>query len=386
MNHKKLLPLVFGGILVSTAAQAGGLYLYEIGTIDTSFANAGMAARADDASTIYSNPAGMTRLDGNQMSLGLQGLYGDAEYNLDNPNLQEPGNVIGWVPSGHAFYSHSINDRLKVGLGVYGNFGLSLDFDDNWAGSVLVDDATLMALTIQPTAAYAINDQWSIGLGITANYGIFELERKNNSTGASPSTNDYDWAYGARLGVMYELSEATRFGLVWGSEVEYNFDVDISNYPSVPLNTMVLAPQNIMFSGYHRLNNSWAIMGNIGWQDWSKFSDSTVNSQTTALKLEDTWHLAFGGQYTLNPRTKLNAGVSYDTSFYQDSAETSLLMPAGEAWRFGTGVQYHLNEKSDLNFSLEYIIGDEQTSQRPPSGGYDTPDYIVISLQYNYLF
>ena len=29
--------------------------------------------------------------------------------------------------------------------------------------------------------------------------------------------------------------------------------------------------QSVMFSAYHQLTDSWAIMGNIGWQDWSDF-------------------------------------------------------------------------------------------------------------------
>ena len=40
-------------------------------------ASAGYTARAQDASTVFTNPAGMTRLDGTQLSLGAQLLYAD---------------------------------------------------------------------------------------------------------------------------------------------------------------------------------------------------------------------------------------------------------------------------------------------------------------------
>lgn len=80
------------------ASAAGGLYMYEIGTSDLGFAAAGTAARAEDASTLFASPAGMTRLAGDQITLGAQALYGGVEYELDGKGAlagSDPGNVIG---------------------------------------------------------------------------------------------------------------------------------------------------------------------------------------------------------------------------------------------------------------------------------------------------
>ena len=60
--YTSMAVMIFLGL--TSQANAGGLYLYEIGTEDLGLANAGTAARAQDASTVASNPAGMTRLDG----------------------------------------------------------------------------------------------------------------------------------------------------------------------------------------------------------------------------------------------------------------------------------------------------------------------------------
>jgi long-chain fatty acid transport protein len=211
------------------ASPAGGLYMYEIGTSDLGFAAAGTAARAEDASTLFANPAGMTRLAGDQMTLGGQALYGNLDYKLDGQGAltgSDPGNVIGWFPGASAFYSHSVSDRLKVGIGTYGNFGLAMDFGDSWAGKNLVGEMALIAMTIQPTAAYRLDDQWSIGGGLTANYGYFKLEREPLLGGDTHSQDDGDWDFGARLGVLYEPTRTTRFGLTWVSESSYEFDVN----------------------------------------------------------------------------------------------------------------------------------------------------------------
>ena len=59
-------------LLIASSAQAGGLYLYELGTPDVGAAAAGWAARAQDASTVFTNPAGMTRLEKSELLVGVQ--------------------------------------------------------------------------------------------------------------------------------------------------------------------------------------------------------------------------------------------------------------------------------------------------------------------------
>ena len=231
-----------------------------------------------------SNPAGMTRLDGNQLTLGAQVLYGDLPYELDNPYLEGPGNVVGWLPAASSFYSHSISDDFKVGIALYGNFGLSLGFDDNWAGRNLVTEATMMGLTLQPALAYRINKMWSVGAGLGINLGMFSLTRDKLLTGEEVTLDDTDWAPNGKLSVMFEPCQYARLGLTYTSKVDYEFDVDASgNLPvsgmpwTLPIDASVDAPQQAMFSTVLVLNDKWSLLGNIGWQDWGSFSDLSIN-------------------------------------------------------------------------------------------------------------
>jgi long-chain fatty acid transport protein len=400
MNLTLRKAIVAAAIAWPLGAQAGGLYLYEIGTSDLGFAGAGTAARAEDASTVYANPAGMTRLNGNQMTLGGQALYGKAEYQLDGQGLltgSNPGNIIGWVPGGSAFYSYSVSDKLKLGFGFYGNYGLALDFGNGWAGRNLAGEMALMALTLQPTVAYRLDEQWSLGAGLKANYGIMKLTRVALVGGSTLEQKDTDWSYGARLGVMYEPSKTTRFGLVWDSESELNFNINptvtgiLGRTHTLPFGANTPMPQQIMGSAYHRLNDRWAIMGNLGWQDWSRYSSTTLEANgttvTSSLKVRDTWHAAFGAQYTLDSGTRLNAGVAYDTSMYKDQSKTSFALPSGAAWRLGAGLQYALSPKADLGFAMEYSRSESSSDPSALlSGKYDHPSMFVMSVHYTHRF
>ncbi len=81
MNKITLISL---GIFLTPSTWASGLYFYEIGTEDTALAGAGQAARAQDASTIMTNPAGMTRLPDAMFTGGFQVMDGDISYQLDD--------------------------------------------------------------------------------------------------------------------------------------------------------------------------------------------------------------------------------------------------------------------------------------------------------------
>ncbi len=61
-------------------AWAGGLWLYERATPEVGTANAGVAARAEDASIAASNPAGMSRLEKPEIMLGLEPIIGDVKF------------------------------------------------------------------------------------------------------------------------------------------------------------------------------------------------------------------------------------------------------------------------------------------------------------------
>lgn len=400
MKNKVIKPvagLLFLGF--ASQASAGGLYLYEIGTEDLGLANAGVAARAQDATIVVGNPAGMTRLAGDQLVVGGQVLYGDVTYDLDNSRLQGPGNVVGWLPAVSTFYSHSVSDDLKLGLALYGNFGLSLGFDEAWAGRYLVKDTTMMGLTLQPALGYRLNDMWSVGAGVGVNLGIFSLTRDRLLDGGEQSEDDTDIAPNVRLGILFTPREQTRLGLTWASEVDYQFDVDASGTLPftgtpwmLPVSASVGAPQQAMFSVVQALNDKWSLLGNIGWQDWSSLSEMTITAGrveiSSKLELQDTWHGAVGTQYQLAPATRLNFGIAYDTSMYEDQNYTALTMPSGAAWRFGTGVQHQLSEQSSFGVAIEYALSEDAKVPSPAvlAGNYNNPQMFFVSLNYSYRF
>ena len=126
----------------SVPALAGGLILYETGTAEIGLGSAGYGARAQDASTVLTNPAGMTRLEGSQVLLGAQVLYAGYGFSIGSgtsPALgtNDGGTPIGWFPGGGAYFTYSLSPDLKLGFAATGNFGLSEKYDDQLGRSLL---------------------------------------------------------------------------------------------------------------------------------------------------------------------------------------------------------------------------------------------------------
>jgi len=87
---------MFAGALVPEPARAAGFLFYETGSAEVGLASAGYTARAGGPSTLLSNPAGMTRLEGSQVQLGTQLAYGHLQFAHDAQTDPILGNNDRW--------------------------------------------------------------------------------------------------------------------------------------------------------------------------------------------------------------------------------------------------------------------------------------------------
>lgn len=364
--------------------NAGGLLQYEIGTPDLGLASAGYAARAQDAATAVTNPAGMTRLCDTEIMLGVQPLYGSLTFSPNSNtsvNGNDGGNAVSWFPGGGLYYVYNASDDFKLGISGYGNFGLPLHYNGDWVGRYYVTEGTLLGMTVAPSLAYRIHDMWSLGISFNAMYGILSNKAAvdNSPLGLFRDASDGElkiksttWGYGVTFGFLFEPTDCTRFGLTYATEIKLDFEDAIefvNTFPVIipggsfdlPLDLQVNVPRQVMASFYHAFNDKWAALGNLGWQNWEKFgkieiSVDTPNPRTlsTDLTYKDTWHAALGVQYELCEVIRLSSGIAYDTDMLNTS-NRSVSLPIGPAWRFAVGGQYFTSESLTLSAGYTFL-------------------------------
>lgn len=421
------------GALAAGPVLAGGLIAYEVGTADVGLASAGYNARAQDPSTVFTNPAGMTRLDGNQFLASGQLDYGWTEFSIGSgtsPALgtDSGGNAFGsdgWFLGGGGFLSYSVSPRLKLGFAMTGNFGAPLDYDDNWAGRYYVQETTLLGISLLPAVAYKVTDKLSLGASLNAMYGVYKNQVAINNVNPAfgdgqLKLDDESWGWGGNLGLLYEIDAGTRLAFTWNSQVDLDFDAPAQFSNLAPglsrvlnnrgllnanLEVGIKVPQQVMASVFTQVNDRWAVLGSVGWQQWSKFGqvqlgiDDTSNptSVTTSLDFKDTWHVALGAQYRLSDPWLLNFGIAYDSAF-QDGSEVSPLLPVNSAWRFGVGGQQQLSKTAYWGLAAEYLYGGTLDTRlqgtRPVAlggrgdlvGSYDHTGTLFLAAYYNWTF
>ena len=165
--------------LFTSHGYASALYVPETANpTDTAFAGAGVAGRAQDAGTVFSNPAGMTRFNDPAM-LASGGLtFVRAPFNPDSGNTISgtDGSATGFVPFGSFAYIYPVSDQLKLGISFQNNFGLSLGWGTNWVGRYTATQATITAPQVQPTIAYKVNDWLSVGAGAGLTLGYLDAK------------------------------------------------------------------------------------------------------------------------------------------------------------------------------------------------------------------
>jgi long-subunit fatty acid transport protein len=179
-----------------------------------------------------------------------------------------------------------------------------------------------------------------------------------------------DFAVNFNAGILLELSDRTRFGINYRSKVDFEMsgDFDVKDIPPLfqalgltdgDVDADVPIPQLVRASVYHELTDTLAIMGDVGWEDWSEMDFLPISGPAgrtleAPVQWHDTWHFGIGAEWRAAPAWLLQAGVAYDTSPVRDRQHNQAYMPSDRQWRFSTGVVHDWNERVQigLNYTL----------------------------------
>jgi long-chain fatty acid transport protein len=187
--------VAFNGF-VCLSARAGSFVINEQSVSGLGTAYAGGAAQAEDASTIFFNPAGIALLPQGEFQAGLHYIMPSGTFSNNGSIISAPGTpfngakitggnggdggVDHLIPnlflSQPVFRSSQYGD-LAVGIGLSVPFGLETDYDPGWAGRYAALRTKLQTFDIQPTIAYRIFDRISVGASLDIQYASARLSQ-----------------------------------------------------------------------------------------------------------------------------------------------------------------------------------------------------------------
>lgn len=371
----------------SSLASAAAFQLWEQNASGLGNAYAGSAAVADNASTVFFNPAGLTQLAGFQFSGGVTGVGPSYEFRNDGSTLSgnNGGNAGSWHAVPNLYLSGRLTDNLSLGFGVSAPFGLATEYDSGWVGRAQTIKSEIRTVNFNPSVAYRINDKVSIGFGV--NYQKIDAELTNS---VSRLKGD-DSAWGWNAGALFTLSPAMRVGLSYRSSMKYTLEGTMNE--TIPVKADVELPDTAILSVWQQVSDRWEAMGDLSYTRWSTLRSLNVVSRTNGATLgaeqfnyDNSWRIAWGAAYKASDAAKVKFGIAYDRTPVKD-ADRSARVPDNNRLWLSLGGQWNAGRygKFDLGYSYLYVKDSDINMTKNTTllrGSYDASAHIV-GLQYS---
>jgi long-chain fatty acid transport protein len=349
-------------------AHAAGFALIEQNASGLGNAYAGQAAAATDASTVFFNPAGMTYLPDRQVVVVGHLIRPQAEFTgtvspaIGGGNGGDAGD-LALVPNAYLVYR--LTPDVHLGVGMNAPFGLKTEYDPDWKGRTQAVKSEVKTINLNPSIAWKASETLSLGAGMSIQYA--EATLTNSAGGAGLATvkgDDYGWGF--NLGALWQVSEATRVGLAYRSEVEHTLGGDVGFSAAAtlngPVNADVTLPDSASLSLFHKLDSRWDLLADITWTGWSDFKELRIvrtNGNVLGTPTEENWddsyRYSLGANYRLNDRLTLRGGLAFDETPVSDAFRTARIPDEDRTW-IAFGAQYRLSRKSAIDIGYAHLF------------------------------
>lgn len=428
----RLLPALMMFGFAGVASAAGFALQNQSGSANGN-AFAGAAAAAEDASTVFFNPAGMTNL-GQGHNISLSGTILDRSIKFKNTgttntalsagNLSNGGDGGGTAFLPHGYWAYSIAPDVWVGIGVGPTFGNKTEYEKNFIGRNAGFYTEIEQININPSLAFKVNDMLSLGFGVNIAHADLRLKQ------GVPAQNGYvditgdAWGVGANIGAMFQLSPSTRVGVTYRSGIDFDIQGQVKPKGVTGASALLFSHQDITADGYNtpgsmslavsqKLSDKWEMLGDVTWTDWSYMNTLTLKtkngnalgmpggSKLTALdySFKDSVRVGLGANYQYNDAWKLRFGVAYDQTPVNNKEDRTMTLPDSDRTWLSFGAKYTLSKEASLDFGYSHIFFKDATTSRavttPPAntvllqtikGEWNSNRADLLSVQYNHKF
>jgi len=365
---------------VSGQAGAAAFFLPYQGAAAVGNSLAGSAALGEDASTVYFNPAGMSRLKTGQVTIA--GHYIDPSFKYSDTGSTGPaaftgGNGGDFAPNTAlpALFAVLPMGAWRFGLGISAPFGSKTDYEAGWRGRFQADFTEVKVINVNPSVSYQFADWISAGVGLNYVKAEAEIERSQLLPGPSEGRvrltgEDSTFAY--NLGVLIQPTPATRVGISYRSRV----DLDLSGRQRVTLasgaefaaqtfdiRADLSLPAMTALSVVHDLNDRWALLGDITFYQWSSIQQLVPRNASTGaastpldLNFRDTKRISAAVNYRLNEAWLLRGGLAWDQAPVGSAEARTANQPDSDRTWISAGARWDVSAAHRLDFAYAYVM------------------------------
>lgn len=379
---KKLLFLtVF--TLAAAVTYAGGYRVSLQGQRALGMGHTGVAV-VNSAELGFFNPSGLVYLENKlNISAGVSAVFSDVVWQNDEfGQMARTDSAVG-TPF-YLYASYKVADWLALGLSAYTPYGSSVAWEDDWAGSHLVNNIELQAIYVQALASIKLSKYLSVGGGPIYVNGSVNFNRNLNRTltdiegNRSNVTVDASGvaAWGWSASAMFTPTEKLRVGFNYRSEIiieAEDGDATFSNIPNSPLtpftNTKFDAslplPAELTVGLSYQFLDKWLFAFDYNQTLWSvyesldlDFENPSIPDSENARNYQSSSVYRFGLQFDATDRFTLRGGYYFDESPVQAgyfAPET----PRNDSNNFTGGLSFNVNDRFAIDAAVLYSRFDE---------------------------
>jgi len=351
MTHSpiKQTVILLSAVFFSGAVHASG---YHFGTqsVNAQGTANSSGAEAADASTIFYNPAGLSKLDSSQVSVNANIVIPSIHYEADSAKYSQGGDVSG-SKSGkitkttiapHIYGAYKASDDVTLGLGVYVPFGSATEYEKDSVLRHNINKLGLTTIAIEPVVAWKLNDRHSFGAGIIAQHTSAELRKyadwgiqqkaKAKASGKPDAAiaaaiqadghadvKGHDWGFGYQLAWMWDINERARVGVNYRSKVSHTLKgtadweadgavvkqawdsgamAERGYVPNEKASVKIVTPESLSVHGMYRATDKTNLFGDVTWTRHSRFNKAelvfentkkVVNGQSDRTVITPNW-------------------------------------------------------------------------------------------------
>lgn len=399
-GYRTAIVFALGCCLVSRAAdvEATGFFVEQQSVQGLGRAQAGAAAAATDASTIFFNPAGMTRLNWSEIDVGTHVLFPAVRFKDRGSTAATPGTLgaaaaYGGNSGGNPGSPTPVPNlyaaiplwgkELWGGIGVSFPFGLGAKYDSDWFGRYDSIESRLTTIDIAPSIAYRFNPVVSVGAGLDIQYADAKLSSAIPDTlrpgGPTAATDGLfrlkgdGLALGYNVGILLEPTADTRIGIHYRSAIRHELDgtarvsglsgpLALGNEKQKIKSTINL-PDIVSIGVAYEASPKWTLLAGTMWSGWSRFEDIRIeydDGRPDLIRFEnykDTVAFSLGAEYHVTNSLVGRAGVQYDMSPTRDR-ERNTSLPDGNRYWIAIGATYAVADRLEFDLSYKHVFFD----------------------------
>lgn len=426
------IPITLFFLFISQSTSANFSLGSFIGDLNT--ASSGGAAAVNDAKTSFTNPAGLSQLQGRQW-------VADSLYFIPSVTFSNEGSVdaIGAPVSGgnggegavnkfipSAYFSYPINKALTAGFTINAPFGLETKWDEDWVGRYHAIETGIHTINFSPALAYKVNEKWSLGASVNIQKTSASLS-KALDFGAicfgllgpvacggiglpAPQVADgkvemegSDWGIGYTLGALLSVKN-THVGFSYRSRVDHVLDGEADF--TAPAQAAAFAPAFtdsdgkvdltlpavLSMSVRHKWVQDLIVMADYTITQWSSFKELKIDfdnpaqpKEVTEKNWKDTKRISLGLDYKVNSQMSVQGGFAVENSAIPDSTFDPSIPVTSARW-VNVGVRRMFSNNIRVDFAYAHGMFEERDVKITGSMG-DTligklkPSAKVLSLK-----